>query len=400
MFNLDDFLNKREFEDNELVLIVEGRGSNGTTYTNVEDAIKKTTQLPEGEIQDQFSCYRLEQPNRWYIRGCTENMINKLNNKITNMKIKSDGPELVFRFQRKAEEVTKLRLLWVPPSLHLDAVRRLAESVFGPEVKVERPNERRDLSRIDITMPIRDQGEIPYYIPYKKTTEFGKTEEALIMISVKGRKQRCYHCHSLDHWPNMCRNKMEQRTERTLGRRIAPAASGLVPGVSYAKIAKEKKTAPTVQPTAPPPQPIQKKTPESTPKKTSGKQGKDDSPISPPPREKKETEVTVAPVIIPVTRASPKKDKKDHTKDQKEERKYAKEEVEKSIGSAKKKAIERKDPMMAGTFTETSNKRKARESPEKEEKNEAKTRKDETRARSRSKSRRTEETTPQEEETN
>ena len=198
--------------------------------------------------------------------------------------------------------------------------------------------------------------------------------------------------------------KVEQRTERTLGRRIAPAASGLVPGVSYAKIAKEKKTAPTVPPTAPPPppppRPIQKKTPESTPKKTSGKQGKNDSPISPPPREKKGTEVTVAPVIIPVTRASPRKDKKEHPKDQKEERKYAKEEVEKSIGSARKKAIERKDPMMAGTFTETSNKRKAGESLEKEEKNEAKTRKEETRARSRSKSRKTEETTPQEEETN
>ena len=327
-------------------------------------------------------------------------MINKLNNKVTKMKIKSDGPELVFRFQRKAEEVTKLRLLWVPPSLHLDAVQRLEESVFGPEVKVERPNERRDLSRLDVTMPIRDQGEIPYYIPYKKTTEFGKTEEALIMVSVKGRKQRCYHCHSLDHWPNMCRNKLEQRTERTLGRRIAPAASGLVPGVSFAKIAKEKKTAPTVQPTAPPPQPTQNKAPEPTPRKTSGKQGKNDSPISPPPREKNGTEVTVAPVIIPVTRASPKKDKKEHPKEQKEERKYAKEEVEKSIGSAKKKVIEGKDPMMAGTFTETSNKRKARESPEKEEKKEAKTRKDETRARSRSKSRRTEETTSQEEKTN
>ena len=84
------------------------------------------------------------------------------------MKIRADGPELVFRFQRKAEEVTKLRLLWVPPNLHLDAVRRLAESVFRPEVTVERPNERRDLSRIDVTMPIRDNCEIPYYIPYCK----------------------------------------------------------------------------------------------------------------------------------------------------------------------------------------------------------------------------------------
>ena len=72
VFNLDDFLNQREFEDNDFVLIVEGKGSNGTTYTNVEDAIKKLAQLPEGEMQEQFACYRLKQPNRWYIRGCTK----------------------------------------------------------------------------------------------------------------------------------------------------------------------------------------------------------------------------------------------------------------------------------------------------------------------------------------
>ena len=139
-FNLDDFLNKREFEDNEIVLIVEGKGANGTTYTNVEEAVRKTAQLPKGEIKDEFSCYRLEQPNRWYIRGCTQELTDKLNNKTTKMRTKTAGPELVFKFQRKAEEITKLRMLWVPPNLHLDAVRRLAESVFGPEVTVERPN--------------------------------------------------------------------------------------------------------------------------------------------------------------------------------------------------------------------------------------------------------------------
>ena len=313
------------------------------------------------------------------------------------MRTKPDGPELVFKFQRKAEEVTRLRMLWVPPNLHLDAVRRLAESVFGPEVTVERPNERRDLSRIDVTMPIRDHGEIPY----NKRTEFDKTEEALIMVSVKGRKLRCYHCHSLDHWPNMCRNKLDQRMERTLGRRVEPAASGVVPGVSYAKIAKERKAAPSAPPAAPPPppppRPNQKKAPASTPKKTSGKQGKNDSPISPPPKEKKGTEVTVAPVIIPVTRVSPRKKGEEQPTEQKEEKKYAKEEVEKNLGSAKKKAMEGKDPMMAGIFTEASNKRKAEESTEKEEKHESKTRNEEARARSKSKSRETYQASPQKE---
>ena len=135
-------------------------------------------------------------------------------------------------------------------------------------------------------MPIRDNGEILYYIPYRKKREYGKTE-ALIIVSVKGRKQQRYHCHSLDHWPNMCRNKLEQRTERTLGRRVEPAASGVVAGLSYTRISREKKAAlpapPTPQPLPPPPRPTQKKPPASPPKRTRGKQGKNDSPISPPP---------------------------------------------------------------------------------------------------------------------
>ena len=124
-FNLDDFLNQKEFEENDLVLIVEGRGANSTTYTNFEEAVKITAQLAEKEIKDEFSGYRLEQPNRWYIRGCTQELIDQLNYKIAKMKKRPHGLELVFKLQRKAEEVTKLRLLWVPPNLHLDTVRKL-----------------------------------------------------------------------------------------------------------------------------------------------------------------------------------------------------------------------------------------------------------------------------------
>ena len=203
----------------------------------------------EEKIEEQFSCYRLEDPTRWYIQCTNEELVSKLNNQTNKGRVSPEGSELTFRFKKKSEETTRVRLLWVPPNLQLGAVKRLAETVFGPDLTVTRPEERRDLSRIDISMSIRDEGEIPYYIPYKKINQYGKEEEALIMVSLKGRRQRCYHCHSTEHWPNQCSNKMSDRTERTLGRRTETAAGNVVTGISYARMAGPKRP---VHQTAPP----------------------------------------------------------------------------------------------------------------------------------------------------
>ena len=276
-FTLDDFVDNKEFIDNEIVLTVEGRGANRTTYINIEEMVKRTAKLPKEEkIEEQFSCYRLEDPTRWYIRCTKEELVSKLNNQTTKGRVSPEGSELTFRFKKKSEETTRVRLLWVPPNLQLGAVKRLAEAVFGPDLTVTRPEERRDLSRIDISMSIRDEGEIPYYIPYKKINQYGKEEEAFIMVSLKGRRQRCYHCHSAEHWPNQCSNKMSDRTERTLGRRTETAAGNVVTGISYARMAGPKRpvhqTAPPratkANPTAtsakaPPQQPQQHRRPQS-----------------------------------------------------------------------------------------------------------------------------------------
>ena len=133
-FTLDDFVNNKEFTDNEIVLSVEGRGANRTTYINIEEVVKRTAKLTKEEkVEEQFSCYRLEDPTRWYIRCTTEDLVNKLNNQITKGRVSPEGSELTFRFKKKSEETTRVRLLWVPPNLHLGAVERLAESVLaGP----------------------------------------------------------------------------------------------------------------------------------------------------------------------------------------------------------------------------------------------------------------------------
>ena len=399
-FTLDDFLDNKEFIENEIVLTVEGRGANRTTYNNIEEIVKKTAQLPKEEkIEEQFSCYRLEIPTRWYIR-CTYvvHTLYKLNNQTTKGRVSPEGSELTFRFQKKNEEATRVRLLWVPPNLQLDAVKRLAETVFGPDLTVTRPEERRDLSRIDISMSIRDEGEIPYYIPYKKVNQYGKEEEALMMVSLKGRRQRCYHCHSTEHWPNQCSNKVSDRTERTLGRRTEPAAGNVVTGISYARMAGPKRpvhqTAPpratkatpaatTAKAPPPPPAVTTKKTTEKTAPPSKAKESSPDkpspppkptrdSPTSPPPA-KGETERKDEPVEIPMTR----KDK------ELSPRKTATAEIMKEeLEAVKRKAQGRKDPCLAGLYTDGPGKRKAGESPEVERKQETKARKS-SRSRSR-----------------
>ena len=344
-----------------------------------------------------------------YIDSENESLVNKLNNQTTKGRVSPEGSELTFRFQKKSEEATRVRLLWVPPNLQLDAVKRLAETVFGPDLTVTRPEERRNLSRIDISMSIQDEGEIPYYIPYKKVNQYGKEEEALIMVSLKGRRQRCYHCHSTEHWPNQCSNRMSERTERTLGRRIEPASRNVVTGISYARMAGPKKpahqTAPPRATKAPPAATTAKAPPSATTRKVSpaaesNKQATEktsptdkagslekpqppvrDSPESPPPT-KGEKEKEEVPVQIPAERKGKTPSPKKKSPRKTPTAKIMKEELE----AVRRRAQEGKDPSLAGLYTDGPGKRKAGESPETEKKKETKTRRG---SRSRSRTRNT-----------
>ena len=180
-----------------------------------------------------------------------------------------------------------------------------------------------------------------YYFPYKKVNEYGKQEEALIMVPLKGRRQMCYHCHSTEHWPNQCSNSMSQRTERTLGWRVEPAPGNVVTGISYARMAGTKRSVHQAAPpraTKAPPAATTFKAPhaattakappaaaatkpateKASPPSKAGSPPKpaSDSPASPPPA-KGEKERKEEPVEIPAERKdkalSPKKKKKTTT---------------------------------------------------------------------------------------
>ena len=56
------------------MLTVEGRGADRTTYVNVEEAEKKAAEFNDTtQVEQELSCYRLENPKKWYIRGITQN---------------------------------------------------------------------------------------------------------------------------------------------------------------------------------------------------------------------------------------------------------------------------------------------------------------------------------------
>ena len=237
-FTLDDFLNNKEFVENEIVLTVEGRGANRTTYTDVEEIVRKTAKLSEEEkVEEQFSCYRLEVPNRWYSRCKNEELVEKLNNQTTKGRITAEGSELTFRFQKKSDEVTRVRILWVPPNLQLGAIKRLAETVFGPEVTVTRPEERRDLSRGGL-----ERRGIYHTISHKRKS-----------TSMENRKRHLSWCLSREDGRGATTviplaKPVFQQDEPEDGEDSGEASGNVVTGISYARMAGTRRAAPQPSP--------------------------------------------------------------------------------------------------------------------------------------------------------
>ena len=384
-FTLDDFLNNKEFVDNEIVLTVEGRGANHTTYTHVEEIVRKTAKLSEEEkVEEQFSCYRLEVPNRWYSRCKNEELVEKLNNQTTKGRITGEGSELTFRFQKKSDEVTRVRILWVPPNLQLGAIKRLAETVFGPEVTVTRPEERRDLSRGGL-----ERRGIYHTISHKRKS-----------TSMENRKKHLSWCLSREDGRGATTviplaKPVFQQDEPEDGEDSGEASGNVVTGISYARMAGTRRAAPQPSPpqgtkatpaaTAPKAKPAnkiitkEKSTPLPSPKRTESPDKPSpppkparDSPASPPP-EKTKTEKKEEPVEIPAERKdkgqSPKK------KSPKSLKKTATAEImREELEAVKRKVQSKKNPSLVGMYTHGPGKRKAGESLETEKKQETKTR--------------------------
>ena len=120
------------------------------------------------------------------------------------------------------------RLLWVPPRLKMETIRKIVQSTFGEDATACRPKETKDQGRVDVTLPYEKDFDPPHYLEVDRMGKQGKVEQTLWFVSLKGRRQQCHYCHSPHHWPIRCPTKNappKTRAEEVLGRRAEQARS-------------------------------------------------------------------------------------------------------------------------------------------------------------------------------
>ncbi|GFN74217.1 histone-lysine N-methyltransferase SETMAR-like protein [Plakobranchus ocellatus] len=194
-----DFEYSKFYDDHEMTITVTGPRAVAATWEDIQAAV---------------TIYRLEEPTKWFLRA-NEELASKLNKKTTT----STSRKFAVSFIRRQEEKKNFRVLWVPPRLKLEAVKKILKQHLGDNIELSRPAEVKDGSRIDVSIPMSNV-EIPHYIPVK--TNDGKSiQESLWFVSVFNRRQQCHYCEDETHWPSRCpnREKRENKIEKVLGRR-------------------------------------------------------------------------------------------------------------------------------------------------------------------------------------
>ncbi|GFO31263.1 hypothetical protein PoB_005776800 [Plakobranchus ocellatus] len=205
-----DFEDSKLYDDHEMTITVTGPRAIAATWEDIQAAVTALA----GPSQASWPIYRLEEPTKSFIRA-DEELASKLNKKTTT----STSRKFAVSFIRRQEERKNFRVLWVPPRLKLEAVKKILKQHFGDDIEISRPAEIKDGSRIDVSIPMSNV-EIPHYIPVK--TNDGKSiQESLWFVSVFNRRQQCHYCEDETHWPSRCpnREKRENKIEKVLGRR-------------------------------------------------------------------------------------------------------------------------------------------------------------------------------------
>ena len=207
--------------------------------------------------------YNLESPTRWFLnleeKAKEQHYAGLHNAEIGDL----DTHGFVGLLVHEDKMDVKIYLNWVPTMIGGDGVVEIAQYLALPGTPIKVSQHPYNASKWALYLtPGR---EIPHYL----LVNAGVFKQQKIWVQIPGRRAKCFHCESTQHWSNQCSKKGQAAKPANPTAPTTKPASA--PTKSYA-VATSGKPAATSSPVRPPPPPTS--TSPSTDRKRKTQEGK------------------------------------------------------------------------------------------------------------------------------
>ena len=229
------------------------------------EVLVKEIEVNFGISWDQIEAlYNLESPTRWFLnleeKAKEQHYAGLHNAEIGDL----DTHGFVGLLVHEDKMDVKIYLNWVPTMIGGDGVVEIAQYLALPGTPIKVSQHPYNASKWALYLtPGR---EIPHYL----LVNAGVFKRQKIWVQIPGRRAKCFHCESTQHWSNQCSKKKGQAAKPA--NPTAPTTKPeSAPTKSYA-VATSGKPAATSSPVRPPPPPTS--TSPSTDRKRKTQEGK------------------------------------------------------------------------------------------------------------------------------
>ena len=228
------------------------------------EVLVKEIEVNFGISWDQIEAlYNLESPTRWFLnleeKAKEQHYAGLHNAEIGDL----DTHGFVGLLVHEDKMDVKIYLNWVPTMIGGDGVVEIAQYLALPGTPIKVSQHPYNASKWALYLtPGR---EIPHYL----LVNAGVFKRQKIWVQIPGRRAKCFHCESTQHWSNQCSKKGQAAKPANPTAPTTKPASA--PTKSYA-VATSGKPAATSSPVRPPPPPTS--TSPSTDRKRKTQEGK------------------------------------------------------------------------------------------------------------------------------
>ena len=228
------------------------------------EVLVKEIEVNFGISWDQIEAlYNLESPTRWFLnleeKAKEQHYAGLHNAEIGDL----DTHGFVGLLVHEDKMDVKIYLNWVPTMIGGDGVVEIAQYLALPGTPIKVSQHPYNASKWALYLtPGR---EIPHYL----LVNAGVFKQQKIWVQIPGRRAKCFHCESTQHWSNQCSKKGQAAKPANPTAPTTKPASA--PTKSYA-VATSGKPAATSSPVRPPPPPTS--TSPSTDRKRKTQEGK------------------------------------------------------------------------------------------------------------------------------